>query len=460
MARSKRGLDKTGMQFGDCAVLEKVNSDDKMQHYKVKCICGEELILRSNKITEDYKCTHNLKCKICGKSIGDDTHFWIGACLCNRHALQIRRHGDVLPSEKEKEISFDRVCTVCGDTEHNKYYVWHGKGEYHRKPLCGKHYNQMLKNGEIIDPTPSEHIPRHDWTDEEEQQLIQLYKEGWKFEDIAIEMGRTINAINSKSYDLKLGDKYMRPNNPNFKAVYQDYDWCYERFINQGKNMHEMAEEAGATLRVITKWCSEVHGLNAWTFRKIKQLSDIQKQIIMAGCIGDGHIDRRADQPMYIESHAENQKDYVYWKYTMLKDLCGEGVKYIPPKKAKFQTDKEYQCRASYRFETRILDALYEIREMSVLQIIDNLTELGVAIHFLDDASCTKGYWSICVAGWTFEEKAFYKQTLLDKFGICLRDRKDDRYFGLGKADSAIVTEIILRNIPNDLDIIKYKIGG
>lgn len=460
MARSKRGLDKTGMKFGDCVVLEKTNSDNNMQYYKVKCVCGEEFVLRSNKITEDYKCTHNLKCKICGKSIKDDVHFWIGACLCNRHALQIRRHGDILPLEKEKEISFDRVCTVCGDTEHNKYYVWHGEGKYYRKPLCGKHYNQMSKNGKIIDPTPSEHIPRHDWTNEEIEELSVLYKRGLSFDKISEQMGLSVSAISSKSSSLRLGDKYMRSNNPNFKAVYQDYDWCYERFINQGKSMHEMAEEAGATLRVITKWCSEVHGLNAWTFRKIKQLSDMQKQVIMAGCIGDGHIDRTRDRPLYIESHAENQKDYVYWKYNILKDLCGEGMKYYPPK-IKIFNGKEYQCQAQYRFETRVLDALYEIQKMTITDIISNLTELGLAIHFLDDGSCSnKGFWEICVAGWTDEEKNFYKQTLADRFGVYLRDRKDNRYFGLSKEDSAKITDIILRNIPNNLDIIKYKIGG
>lgn len=451
--------DKTGQHIGDYFVIERVNcsTNERMPSYRVKCVCGKEEVVKSNRITQKYTCTHNLKCKICGKPISEDCHFWVGVSLCNRHALQILRHGDILPQEKEHEISFERKCCVCGDEHHNKYYVWHGDGIYHLKSLCGKHYNQMLKHGTITDENPSEHIPRQDWTFEEVSLLEELYKQGFSFEEIAKKMGRSLGAINSKSSDLKLGDKYMRSNNPKFKAVYQSYDWCYERFINKGMDMHQMAQEAGASLRVITKWCSEVHKLNAWTFRKEKHLTDLQRQIIIAGCLGDGHIDKRPNQPMYIESHAENQKDYVYWKYNLLKDLCGEGVKYKPASTKDFY-GQEYKCQASYRFETRILDDLYEIRNMSIIQLIDNLTELGVAIHFLDDGSCTKGYWEICVAGWSPEERQYYKYILANKFKIYLRDRKDERYFGLGKDDSEVVSELILKNIPNDLDIIKYKI--
>ena len=69
----------------------------------------------------------------------------------------------------------------------------------------------------------------------------------------------SIGMISSRSSRLKLGDKYMRNNNPKFKAVYQDYDWCYERYVIKGMTHQEMADECGASLRVIQKWCSEIN---------------------------------------------------------------------------------------------------------------------------------------------------------------------------------------------------------
>lgn len=145
--------------------------------------------------------------------------------------------------------------------------------------------------------------------------------------------------------------------NNKFKAIYQEYDWCYEMFINRGMSMQEMAVEAGCTLRVMQKWCSEKYKLNALTFKNEKHLNDLQRQIIMFGILGDGHIDKRENQPLYIESHADNQKDYIYWKYNILKDLCAMEPIYKCGHKKEIN-GKICNIKASYRLETRIINDL------------------------------------------------------------------------------------------------------
>lgn len=76
-----------------------------------------------------------------------------------------------------------------------------------------------------------------------------------------------------------------------------------------------------------------------------------------------------------------------------------------------------------------------------------------------DDVSFNhSGSWELCYAAFTEEEKELYRKILKDRFGIEARFRKDNRYIGFSKADSKKISDIILRNIPNDLDIIKYKI--
>lgn len=47
--------------------------------------------------------------------------------------------------------------------------------------------------------------------------------------------------------------------------------------------------------------------------------------------------------------------------------------------------DKTYKCLPSYRFETRIVNQLKEIREMPRLEKINMLNELGLVLHVLDD---------------------------------------------------------------------------
>lgn len=308
-----------------------------------------------------------------------------------------------------------------------------------------------------MDTKPSKHLPRHMWTKEEDIELEEMYKNGLSFGEISKKMNMNIGMINSRSSYLKLGDKYMRTNNPKFKAVYQDYDWCYERYIVKGMSHQAMADECGASLRVIQKWCSEKHRLNQWTFKENKELSEKQYQIILFGTLGDGHIDKRLDQPMYIESHSIDEKDYLFWKYENLKDLCGSEPKYYPMSYTSFGADKQYLCKPYYRFETRIINQLKDIRDMPRLDKIKKMTEFGLCLHILDD-----GYrgdtWEICLAEYTQEEIDEYVKICDENFSLKCWQKKDKRYVGFDAKSSRKIDSIILRNIPNDLDIIKKKI--
>ena len=145
----------------------------------------------------------DLKCKVCGKLARDDNHFYITAQLCNRHALQLKNHGKFLDNE----------CK----------------------------YN------------PS----RVFWTDEDIQILEQGLKDNQTLAQIATMLHKSTAAVQSKSSELGLGDKYLKKNSIKFTAPYQNYDWCFERFINKGMSHQEMADEIGVSKRVIQKWCVE-----------------------------------------------------------------------------------------------------------------------------------------------------------------------------------------------------------
>lgn len=348
-------------------------------------------------------------------------------------------------------------CSVCGDTESVKYYTWRHEGEFLNKELCNKHYLQLIRHGHLLDTKQSNHQKRHKWIKEEDLKLEELYKKGLSFDDICEEMHMDMRAISSHSSYLKLGDKYMRSNNPKFKAPYQDYDWCYQRYVVKGMTHQEMADECGASLRVIQKWCSEIHRLNGRTFKNDKGLSNIQYQIILFGTLGDGHINKRETQPMYIESHAIDEKDYVFWKYEQLKDLCNSPPKYHGETYANFGTDKEYLCEPFYRFETRIINQLKEIRDMPRIDKIKQLNEFGLCLHVLDDGS-RNNTWQLCLAQYTQEEINLYIKLCKERFDINCWQEKDIRYINFDANSSRKIDELILKNLPNDLDVVKKKI--
>lgn len=296
------------------------------------------------------------------------------------------------------------------------------------------------------------------WTENEVSTLIDLYSRKVDVSEISRILNRTYAAVTRKADVLGINKQYIKKNNPSFKAVYQNYDWCYERYIDKGMTHKEMADEAGCSLRVMQKWCSERHGLNARTFKKYKKLSDKQKQLIMFSLLGDGHIDKREKSPLFIVSHAENQKDYLFWKYNILKDVCATEPSYYKESIVSFGTDNEYLCKPFYRLGTRIINDLIPIRSMSRSDIIRELNKFGIMIHLLDDGYRSNSNWQVCVAAFTDEEKELYILTCRERLSLDCHALKDNRYIEFTAQSSRAIDDIILSILPSDMDIVKYKI--
>ena len=83
------------------------------------------------------------------------------------------------------------------------------------------------------------------WTNEEEIKLKEMYDAGIDISDICIMLDRTYSSVTSKAVTLNLQTKNIKQNNPKYKAIYQDYDWCYDHFINLGMSHQEMADLSG-----------------------------------------------------------------------------------------------------------------------------------------------------------------------------------------------------------------------
>lgn len=262
---------------------------------------------------------NELKCKVCGKAASDDCHFYPKQLLCNRHYLQFHIHGRFLD-------------------------------------------NKIVYNKD-----------RKEWTQDEIDYVEEMYKKNTPLKTIAEHLGTTSNAVSSLAGRTGISSKYIKPNSSKFKAPYQEYDWCFERYINKSMTHQEMADELGVSKRVIQKWCVEIHHIHEETYQKLKHLTDLQKRVAIVGTLGDGHISKKDHN--YIESHAIDEKDYLFWKYSFFKDLCFHDPTYYPSKKTSFGTKKLYMCQPFYRFNTRRLDDFENIRIMSRIDKIKMIDE-------------------------------------------------------------------------------------
>lgn len=152
----------------------------------------------------------------------------------------------------------------------------------------------------------------------------------------------------------------------------------YLKFIIENKNKlnnNEIAEVLGISDRYVSKIKRE-HGIPA----KIEYtIDDVQNQIILSGILGDGNLKKNGMYNYYYrESHSVKEEEYLEWKFNKLKPLTeGCNITYIP---ARRETQNPQKI-----FNTKTLKELIPYSNMSKLDIIKELNELGLVLYILDD---------------------------------------------------------------------------
>lgn len=94
-------------------------------------------------------------CSVCGCSKNDTSRFYkktiYGDNLCNKHYIQLNRHGKILEYEKRTKAE-GKMCVVCGDTHSIKHcHIPDINKDYLDVALCQYHYGQVTKYNHIND---------------------------------------------------------------------------------------------------------------------------------------------------------------------------------------------------------------------------------------------------------------------------------------------------------------------
>ena len=117
----------------------------------------------------------------------------------------------------------------------------------------------------------------------------------------------------------------------------------------------------------------------------VGSLTQFQKSVILGSVLGDGHIrimPGRKDAFLEI-NHSIKAKEYVDWKYSVLRDICKS-----PPK-----TRKSGENRVAYRFFTKQREEISEMLKKfyrngkKVIPSDFRLNPVILAVWFMDDGS-------------------------------------------------------------------------
>ena len=168
-----------------------------------------------------------------------------------------------------------------------------------------------------------------------------------------------------------------------------------------------------------------------------KQLSLEEKGLLLAICLGDGHLHKPHPQTKSVQlevGHSIKQLEYCTYKRDLVHEILGEHS-YLP--KVSVRTvkvkGKEYQtCRfvKTCDYFLKLRQDLYPHgRKTITRELLDMLTPKGLAIWYMDDGSCyfkdspVDGH-SICIDlriatdCFTSEEHDIIVQYFKEKWGI------------------------------------------
>ena len=187
----------------------------------------------------------------------------------------------------------------------------------------------------------------------------------------------------------------------------------------------------------------------------VGSLSQLQKSLIIGTVLGDGYlriIPGRKNALLEI-NHSFKAKDYVDWKYSILKNITVS-----PPKKRK--TNKG---RIAYRFYTKQLPELtelYKIFYKNKKKIIPNnlvLNSTILSVWYMDDGSkCGNSDFYFNTQQYSInDQKILLKE--LNRLGIDARLNKDKNYQRIRLLSKSIPR---LRELIEDkiIPLMKYKI--
>lgn len=151
-------------------------------------------------------------------------------------------------------------------------------------------------------------------------------------------------------------------------------------------------------------------------------LLKVQQQLILGSILGDGYMRKKVNAHLQI-THSIKQKEYVDWKYGILKNIV-----ITPPKSYRGNAG-----RIGYRFFTRSLPEIttfynkfYHNRRKIIPKEL-KLSPLSLAVWYMDDGS-RNGHSGYLNCQQFDSESQMNLLTSLERFGIKATLHKDKIY--------------------------------
>lgn len=179
-----------------------------------------------------------------------------------------------------------------------------------------------------------------------------------------------------------------------------------------------------------------------------------QFDVIIGSLLGDARLECRSTGIRYpvtarLRVHqGEKQKEYVFWKYEVLRDLVSKA-----PRKSSWDNPKRNLHEVSWYFHTKsteelgIIHGCFYKNSVKILpkNIFDVLTPQMMAVWFMDDGSNVGESFTLNTHGFSREEQMRIISYLKCQYAITATLVKDRTKFkiGIGRNDHDRFVEIV-----------------
>jgi len=181
------------------------------------------------------------------------------------------------------------------------------------------------------------------------------------------------------------------------------------------------------------------HWIKEWSVFKnrtgVSVLTPVQQSVLIGSLLGDGtmRIGKRAVHANFKVDHGLKQKEYVFWKYEILKNFVT-----TPPKLSYRTSANGRRYKKSWWFRTirhpLFTDLYYEYyttegyrcgRKIVPIGIYNSIDPLALAVWIMDDGSYNRSKLDISTYSFSLQEVEFLCAILQKRFRISMSYHRD-----------------------------------
>ena len=355
--------------------------------------------------------------------------------LCKKYNIQVkpRKSISIPPKEElEKLYNADQLNTTDIASKYN---------------ICRLTLRKWFKeyNIETRDPHEPAKIPT-------KETLQKLYiEEGKTITEISIIFDKNRNLVSNwfEHHQIPIKMSNVSLTKPN-KSLLND-------MYSKGKTLEEIGDLYGVDRRSVGRWF-KTYGIktdnNKTRYENLRKVefTQQQKEFLLGNMLGDGHLSISGTMARMFAVHCDKQKDYLFWKYEMWKNIVSIGSLEYSGKKYpcwEFTT----LCHSEFLTYHKLFynDKLKIITPKLIQHLIDYMTAFSLAILIMDDGWLSGKCIHIASDGFSKEENQLLANMFKIKFGLDTKVIKHNRhtrnkvYYHLGfdRENSAKLEEMI-----------------